>query len=324
MKKLKIGVESVGAKAYSKEIENMSQSSNASSTSSLKTRFVPIDETDFNWDSIVIEPPKKKGNYSYSNLVVVDDDGEPKNLAFQLADQNIYGLKYNNGPENKKPQSGIKFTYLLRDEETESRFDTIIDKVARAIEAFYNDETISKKMPKLGKIQLDTMADGKTIDLIKPSYTTNENGNTCVYPEFNTSGRGHTLKNYTSFRGRKKDEKWTDYLQTSVDDDSTKACATVSLRIKGISFGACGTGMSCIANVKYVVQAIKLSKPMEEEKVEEEDVFAYMSDEEDPEEEGEENTDEVASTEEESPTPEVSYKELLAKKANATKGKKKK
>ena len=323
MKKLKIGVESVGAKAYSKEIENMSQSSNACSTSSLKTRFVPIDETDFNWDSIVIEPPKKKGNYSYSNLVV-DDDGEPKNLAFQLADQNIFGLKYNNGPENKKPQSGIKFTYLLRDEETQSRFDTIIDKVAHAIETFYADETIRKKMPKLSKIQLDIMEKGATIDLIKPSYTTNENGNTCVYPEFNTSGRGHTLKNYTAFRGRKKGDRWIDYIPTAVDDDSTKACATVSLRIKGISFGACGTGISCIANVKYVVQAIKLSKPMEEEKVEEEDVFAYMSDEEDPEEEGEEeNTDEVASTEEESPTPEVSYKELLAK-ANATKGKKKK
>ena len=39
------------------------------------------------------------------------------NLAFQLADQNIFGLKWNNGPENKKPQSGIKFTYLLRDDE---------------------------------------------------------------------------------------------------------------------------------------------------------------------------------------------------------------
>ena len=319
MKKLKIGVESVGAKAYSKEIENMSQSSNASSTSSLKTRFVPIDETDFDWDSIDIEAPKKKGNYSYSNLVVRDDDGEPQNLAFQLADQNIFGLKYNNGPENKKPQSGIKFTYLLRDEGTQSRFDTIIDKVAHAIETFYADETIRKKMPKLSKIQLDTMEKGATIDLIKPSYTTNENGNTCVHPEFNTSGSGYKLKNYTAFRGRKKCDRWIDYIPTAADDDSTKACATVSLRIKGITFGACGTGMSCIANVKYVVQAIKLSKPMEEEKVEEEDVFAHMGDEEDSEEEVEEEVFE----EEPSTPPKVSSKELLAA-AKATKGKKKK
>ena len=313
MKKLKMDMEGVGAKAYSKEIENMSQTSNASSTSSLKTRFVPIDETDFDWDDIEIGAPVKKGNYSYSNLVVRDDDdSEPQNLAFQLADQNIFGLKWNNGPENKKPQSGIKFTYLLRDDETRSRFDTIIDKVARAIEEFYADETICKNMPKLSKIQLDTMKRGATIDLIKPSYTTNENGNTCVYPEFNTSGRGNNLKNYTVFRGRKKSNRKIDYIQMAADDDSNKACATVSLRIKGITFGACGTGMSCIANVKYVVQAIKLSKPMEEEKVEEEDVFAHMSDEEEDSEEEEE---------ERPPTPPPSPRKLLL--AKSTKGKKK-
>ena len=77
--------------------------------------------------------------------------------------------------------------------------------------------------------------------------------------------------------------------------------------------------MGCIAEVKYVVQAIKLSKPIEEEKVEEDDVFAYMSYEEDSEEEEAVNTEEVESTKEELPTPEVSYKELLAK-TNATKG----
>ena len=87
-----------------------------------------------------------------------------------MADQNIYGLKYDNGHENKKPNSGIKFTYLLRDEETESRFDTIIDKVAHSIEEFYIDETINKNMPKLSKLQLETIANGKTIDLIKTIY----------------------------------------------------------------------------------------------------------------------------------------------------------
>ena len=290
----------------------MSQYSNASSTSSLKTCFVPIDETDFDWSAIEIEAPVKKGNYSYSNLIVRDDDGEPQNLAFQLADQNIFGLKWNHGIDNKKPQSGIKFTYLLRDEETQSRFDTIIDKVAHAIETFYADETIRKSMPKLSKIQLETMEKGSTIDLIKPSYTTNENGNTCVYPEFNTIGRGDKLKNYTTFIGRKKLDRWSDYIQMDADDDRTKACATVSLRIKGITFGACGTGMSCIANVKYMVQAIKLSKPMEEERVQEDNVFAHMGYEEDSEEEEEEKP----------PTPPISPKKLLAA-AKATKGKKK-
>ena len=78
---------------------------------------------------------------------------------------------------------------------TRERFDAIIDKVAKAIERFYDDETIRKNMPKLSKMaQLDTMKKGDTIDLIKPSYTTNENPNTCVYPEFNTSGRGDKLK----------------------------------------------------------------------------------------------------------------------------------
>ena len=67
-------------------------------------------------------------------------------------------------------------------------------------------------------------------------------GNTCVYPVFNTSGSGHRLRNYTLFRGRKIGEDYTKYIQKSMDDDSTKACATVSLRIKEISFGPCGTG----------------------------------------------------------------------------------
>ena len=296
MKKLKTIVEGVGVKAYSKEIENMSQRTNSTSSNgsmtSLKTLFVPIGADDFDWDSIEIEAPVKKGNYSSSRLIVRDDDGEACNLAFQLADQNIFGLKWNNGPENKKPQSGIKFTYLLRDDETRDRFDVIIDKVAKAIERFYADETIRKNMPKLSKIQLETMKKGDTIDLVKPSYTTNENGNTCVYPEFNTSGRGDKLKNYTTFIGRKKSDRWSDYIQTDADDDRTKACATVSLRIRGITFGACGTGMSCIANVKYVVQAIKLSKPMEEERVQEDNVFAHMGFEKDSEEEEEEVVEE--------------------------------
>ena len=321
----------------------MSQSSNASSTSSLKTRFVPIDETDFNWDSVVIEPPKKSGQYSYSKLSVYDGAGK-RSLSFQLADQNISGIKYDYGFANGKKRPaiveniiGVQINYLLNDKETRDRIDTIVNKVVDAVERFYRDEDFKKKMPTIGPIKLKALEEKNTLDLIKSPFDLTRDGDgTVMYLPFITTGKASKIENHTLFMGRRRGEDYTKYIKKDGEDGNTKSCAKISLMVDRISFGPCGPGKDCVAQIKFKIHSIRLSKPFEyvPEQCGEENAFGDLGydedteEEEEEEEEGEEeekeeglfengvNIDKVFSTQ---PPPSKRYLELLSSRKNGGK-----
>ena len=286
MKKLKLGVKLLRLKAYSKEIENMSQRTNStSSTGSMKSRFVPLAETDFDWNSIVVDNPKKSGRYNCAfSRVFVKDGNEEKSLSFELEKQDIWGLSWSYKDMNKKDSANINGTQLkypltsfetrtaptLLEQETQNRINKIVGIVGSNLQRFYKHKDTRKELPDIGdakKIMLKTAPS----DLVKIPYSFPKNKETKeldttrpleMYLNFKTSGVGiDKIRCHTVFKGRKRNETFRNYLYDP--ENSTRACSHIALRWESVYYGAHGTN-DAIASAKLVVQHIKLSKPMVE------------------------------------------------------------
>ena len=156
MKKLKTILVGVGVKAYSKEIENMSQRTNStSSTSSMTSRFVPLGDSDFDWDSIVVDDPKKSGRYNCAfSKVFVMDGGEKKSVSFEVEKQDIWGLSWSYKDMNKRDSAninGIQVKYPLtsfetRNDPTPSEQETQIGltRLYKSLGPVFKDSTRTK------------------------------------------------------------------------------------------------------------------------------------------------------------------------------------
>ena len=246
---------------------------------SVTNRFVRIEETDFYWDSLIIENPVKSGARSYSKVFVVEN-GTKKNLSFQLANRNILGLFFNHKYGQEKTVENIdsiQATYQLTsimtineptkyEKETINRINSIMFKVGDAMKEFYSNKDTKENMPDLSQSKLKlNLLKTQPVDLVKPPYSYPKcNGKykkpLTMYIKFKTSGSGSDLVSHTSFIGRKRNETYHDYIYKK-GDNSTKSCAHISLRLDSICFGPQGTS-DFIADLKFIVKSIRLTKPM--------------------------------------------------------------
>ena len=273
-----------------------------------KSLFVPIEETDFDWNSIIVEKPVMNKRYkcSFSKVFVMDKDGQKKEVSFELAKQDILGLSHSYKYEKRKDRNiedinGIQVNYPLtsfdtiaepteEEEETRDRIDQIIKTIGSTLQKFYQDKDTQELMPELSKAKKKLLKD-EPDDLVKVPYVFSKNKDTgeedqskplCMYLNFKTSGSGSKLRCHTVFKGRKRNETFRDYLWDK--DRNNRACARISLRWESIYFGAHGTS-DFIASARLVVQQIKLTKPiLEFEPVQDEEIVFSDSDYEDDDE----------------------------------------
>ena len=251
----------------------------------MKSRFVPLAETDFDWDSIVVDNPKKSGRYNcaFSKVFVMDGD-EKKSLSFELEKQDIWGLSWSYKDMNKKDSAninGIQVNYpltsfetrtapTLSEQETQNRIDKIVEIVGSNLQRFYSNKDTVKKLPNISRAK-NVMLKNAPSDLVKMPYSFPKNKETKeldtsrpleMYLNFKTSGVGiDKIRCHTVFKGRKRNETFRNYLYDP--ENSTRACSHMALRWESVYYGAHGTN-DAIASAKLVVQHIKLSKPMVE------------------------------------------------------------
>ena len=126
--------------------------------------FVPLAETDFDWDSIVVDNPKKSGRYNCAfSKVFVMDGGEKKSVSFEVEKQDIWGLSWSYKDMNKKDSAninGIQVKYpltsfetrnapTLSEQETQNRIDKIVEIVGSNLQRFYKNKDIRKELPSI-------------------------------------------------------------------------------------------------------------------------------------------------------------------------------
>ena len=292
-----------------------------SQSNTLRTHFVPIEETDFDWDSIIMEKPikNKKFKCSFPKVFVENEGGHKRRCLLNWQSKTYVACHIVTNMKKRKEKNvediiGLQVNYPMtsfetvkkrteEEEETRERLDRIVHIIGVSLQKFYNDKDIADGMPELSKYKKKVLKD-EPGDLVKPPYTkskkkdnsgdVDESKPLYVYINFKTSGSGSKLRSHTVFKGRKRNETYEDYLW---DNEPNRACARISLRWEGIYFGGHGTN-DFIASARFVVQSIKLSKPMLEfEPVQdEEDVFGESDYEDDKEEEEEEEKEETFST----------------------------
>ena len=294
MKKLKLDVKLLRLKAYSKEIENMSQRTNSTSSTGssldsgppLPNRFVPIDETDFDWNSIIMEDPVRSRS-GFKSKVFVMEDGVKKTLSFQLADQNVFGInhEYGHKPGDKLKKLQINYpmtSFYTQDcpteeeEETFKRIELISAITAKHMVKFYNE---GKDMPKLTKDgpKYALMKQKSAINLVKPLYSKPQEDDSKskpkstyskpfrMYIKLNSSGTGENFKLHSSFIGRKRNQTFHDFIidPNQPFDPTNKIGLQISVKFESVFFSTRSEYIALLGE-GIIVKSLRFTKPFEE------------------------------------------------------------